>query len=109
VSKLRTVINQDVIFFCPGCENTHSVNVIRDTRPRWTFNGSAEKPTFSPSILVTTRWSQNDKDMKDEICHSFIKDGQIQFLDDCTHKLKGQTVEIPEWPYKFGEYGGVVD
>ena len=28
-------------------------------------------------------------------CHSFIKDGQIQFLGDCTHSLAGQTVALP--------------
>lgn len=31
-----------------------------------------------------------------KICHSFIKDGMIQFLGDCTHELKGKTVKLPE-------------
>lgn len=30
-------------------------------------------------------------------CHSFVVDGQMQFLGDCTHALAGQTVPIPEW------------
>jgi hypothetical protein len=29
-------------------------------------------------------------------CHSFLVDGQIQFLGDCTHALAGQTVPLPE-------------
>jgi hypothetical protein len=32
------------------------------------------------------------------VCHSFVTDGRIQFLNDCTHPLAGQTVDIPEWP-----------
>lgn len=49
-----------------------------------------DKPTFSPSLLC------NGFDPKSR-CHSFVKEGMIQFLDDCHHTLKGQTVEIPEW------------
>ena len=56
----------------------------------WTFNGSIESPTFSPSLLC----NQDDPGSR---CHSFVKDGKIQFLNDCWHELRGQTVEIPEW------------
>lgn len=31
------------------------------------------------------------------VCHSFITDGQIQFLNDCTHPLAGQTVPLPNF------------
>lgn len=33
-------------------------------------------------------------------CHSFIRDGQWQFLSDCAHSLAGQTVPmvpVPDW------------
>lgn len=32
------------------------------------------------------------------VCHSFVTDGRIQFLSDCTHSLAGQTVDLPEMP-----------
>jgi hypothetical protein len=48
-----------------------------------------DRPTISPSLAVGPNTSFR--------CHSFIRDGQIQFLDDCWHELKGQTVEIPDW------------
>jgi hypothetical protein len=32
----------------------------------------------------------------ERVCHSFVTDGKIQFLGDCTHALAGQTVELPE-------------
>ena len=34
----------------------------------------------------------------DTVCHSFVTDGRIQFLGDCTHSLAGQTVDLPEFP-----------
>lgn len=73
------------VFHCPGCKNAHPVDV-----PRWTWNGSMDRPTFSPSLMC------NGHDPASR-CHSFIKDGQIQFLADCHHALAGQTVEIPDW------------
>ena len=94
------------IFFCPGCDGTHSVN-SHPNGPRWTYNGDPVRPTFTPSILVTTRWSANDPDEKDEICHSFVTDGHIQFLGDCTHVLAGQTVALEPWPYAPGAFGGI--
>jgi len=33
-------------------------------------------------------------DVPDMCCHSFITDGQIKFLGDCTHELAGQTVAL---------------
>lgn len=34
-----------------------------------------------------------DKQPK-HVCHSFVTDGKIQFLSDCTHDLAGQTVDM---------------
>jgi hypothetical protein len=77
--------NELYVFHCPGCGYGHNVPV-----PRWTWNGSLDKPTFSPSLDV-------NKQHPEYRCHSFIKDGQIQFMNDSCHKLKGQTVDLPDW------------
>lgn len=77
-------------FDCPGCGIGHSFRV-EGNGPRWTFNGDVDKPTFSPSLLV--RWRHQDRDM---VCHSFVTDGRMQFLTDCTHSLAGQTIDMPE-------------
>lgn len=70
-------------YMCPGCGYTHAVN------PKvHQFNGSMDKPTFSPSLLQN--WTPG------KTCHSYIRDGKIQFLMDCHHALKGETVELPE-------------
>jgi len=60
----------------------------------WSFNGDMNVPTFRPSYL--TWWDEGDPPVPKR-CHSFIKEGRIQFLSDCTHALADQTVEIPDW------------
>lgn len=76
---------------CPGCRYPHVAD------KRWAFNGSLESPTLSPSLLVTTP-GVDDGEWKIEAtrCHSFVTDGRIQFLSDCTHELAGQTIDLPE-------------
>lgn len=99
-------------FDCPGCGCTHAIPVGAGKGPRWGFNGSVDRPTFTPSLLA--RWTRSEPpvtgDNLDEwkrapwtqtkvahVCHSFITDGRIQFLGDCTHALAGQTVDLPTY------------
>jgi len=53
--------------------------------------GSYDKPTFQPSLLIN-----KDKQGDYPLCHTFITDGKIQFLVDCTHALAGQTIEMED-------------
>lgn len=82
-----------VSFDCPGCKDFHTIPV---TGPRaWGFNGSLERPTLTPSILARSR-VHTDAGIVESVCHSFLTDGRLQFLGDCTHALAGQTVDLPE-------------
>lgn len=85
-------------FWCPGCDDPHMVWVNEGSG--WTFNGDTTRPTFSPSLLVNGGGVVPGT----PVCHSFIRNGQIEFLSDCSHALAGQTVPIPEWPKP--NYGG---
>lgn len=79
-----------VSFYCPGCKHEHTVNVEQDGEViPWGFNGDLQNPKFTPSVLCY--WPNNTSYR----CHSFVTNGHIQFLDDCTHDLKNQTVELP--------------
>ena len=80
-------------FICPGCDEVHAFN---DT---WQFNQDFENPTISPSFLMRgTRFvSEHSTKQEPYVCHSFIKEGKIQYLGDCTHKLANQTVELPHF------------
>jgi hypothetical protein len=84
------------IFDCPGCKCSHEVYVRPHISPNgasWDFNGNTEKPTFKPSILSKVSRPDGTKTM---VCHSFVTDGKIQYLPDCTHELTGQTIEMPD-------------
>ncbi|ROI02884.1 anaerobic dehydrogenase [Kaistella haifensis] len=80
------------LFDCPGCKCSHYINTNPANGAVWEFNFDMKRPTVSPSIFV----NRGSLDKRMPQCHSFIKDGQIQFLNDCTHNLAGHTVEIPD-------------
>lgn len=91
-------------FMCPGCRKMHWINdkeTNKEKEPHyrylkehnlklpdvWEFNNDFERPTVRASVLT---WNDESR------CHSFITDGKIQFLSDCTHELAGKTVELPD-------------
>lgn len=81
------------VFFCEGCGCGHGFNVNPDRgKPTWTYNNDAERPTVQPSILVRSGNAQGPT-----VCHSFITNGQIQYLTDCTHTLAGQTIDLTDF------------
>jgi hypothetical protein len=51
------------------------------------FNGDFDKPTLTPSLLYQGFALR---------CHSYVTDGRIQYLSDCSHALVGQTIDLPE-------------
>jgi hypothetical protein len=89
--KTKEISNQKGELFgyvidCPACGYPH----VFETG-RWTFNGDYGRPTFRPSMLVNANMPQLGPR-----CHSFVTDGKIQFLSDCTHSMAGKTVELPD-------------
>jgi hypothetical protein len=64
----------------------------------WEFSGSLERPTLSPSILVHPHGALADDGSvyQSHRCHSFVRDGRIEYLGDSTHALAGQTVDLPD-------------
>lgn len=81
-------------FYCPGCKQEHPYHVANPHRGAsetvWTWNGSMEAPTFSPSLLVYPSPGQPR-------CHCFVRDGRIEFCGDSDHALAGQTVPMVPW------------
>lgn len=96
---IHEIADKHYAFWCEGCDESHQFT------DQWEFNHDFDKPTLNPSYLT---WNdpnpnvdpKNDPDGKYRNgfrCHSFIRDGMIQYLDDCTHALAGQTVAMKEW------------
>lgn len=102
-------------FWCPSCGEAHWISIAPQ---HWTWNGRSELPTFTPSILVRSGhyldgvkageegcWCRYNADHPEDgipfsclRCHSFVTDGRIQYLSDCSHHLADQTIPIPAWP-----------
>jgi len=49
------------------------------------WSGNVDKPTLKPSIKTTCN---------NTVCHSFVNNGIIEFLGDCTHEFKNKKVEL---------------
>lgn len=113
MKKLDTYPDGTRVFYCPGCKNHHGVNIPGGAQ--WEITGPVDCPTIRPSILVRgfqnppgdpEDWPKNPDGSyqlgpdgkilggKNMRCHSFITDGQIQFLSDCAHELAGKTVPM---------------
>ncbi|RYG88824.1 MAG: ammonia monooxygenase [Alphaproteobacteria bacterium] len=99
------VDQRSLAFWCPGCDAEHCCGVKNtgDARPIWTWNDDLDRPTLQPSVLIRTGRAvdpnfQPEPGDPPEVCHSYVTDGRIQFLSDCTHGLAGQTVDLPRWP-----------
>lgn len=78
------VSNSDrYLFECPACECCHYIN---DT---WTITGG-DNLTVRPSIFV----NKDRANPEAHVCHLYITDGNIQYLEDCSHEYAGKTVEM---------------
>jgi hypothetical protein len=103
--KIQEYKNQknSYYFFCPGCNEFHSV---RTTTPhndglKFELQGNKENPTFVPIAQPIPRTIEKfNKSTHDSIpgytCLSIIRSGHIRFLPQSTHLLAGQQVELPE-------------
>lgn len=118
--KLRSIEGNRVAFMCPGCNQMHQVKVGiqgKSEESTWMWNGDADIPTFTPSIVIDTvrhPMSREDTIAYNQIvashgtpvavadprfhrrCHSFVTNGRIQFCPDSNHSLSGQTVDLPD-------------
>jgi len=95
--------NGELIWHCPGCDESHMVPV--EGPNAWEFNGDIQYPTLSPSIKVTGVEKMTDAEYEELregktivprpfVCHSFLKNGVMEFLSDSTHSRAGQSVAL---------------
>ncbi len=111
-SILRAVTHGELqypclMFVCPGCKEIggtglHMLPVNTDKKhPAWEWDRNFERPTLAPSILTRMGPAENQA-----ICHSFLRGGVFEFLNDSTHSLAGTHApmpDLPDWVIKEGE------
>ncbi len=84
MSKTSRTDDGRTLFWCVGCDEHHWID------DSWAITGPEDKPTFSPSVLCAGFSAHSIE----RTCHSFIREGMIEYLSDCTHSLAGQTVQM---------------
>lgn len=113
MAKIHVCQNGFIIFRCPGCGESHGINTDPAhpnelTNAKWSWNGSVDAPTFAPSILVRGTHQITDDEHKiimaggkvtprDYVCHSFVREGRIEFCSDSTHEHAGKILDLPEF------------
>ena len=100
LNPVRSKDERSVMFYCEGCKMAHRV-IVKGGKPIWEWNDDLEKPTISPYIRV--QWEDGEDYIK-KVCHSYVKDGMIQYLGDCTHELAGKTVPLKPWKEIYPNY-----
>jgi hypothetical protein len=97
MKKFETAIEILYLFHCPACKFDHMVRTKGDG-PTWEVTGIEEdNPTVSPSILVNAYVLGGDK------CHSFVRNGKIEYLPDCSHSLAGKIADMVDYDTE-GDY-----
>lgn len=110
ISPVLRRTTQGLVFYCMGCKARHQI-YLDGNGARWSWDGNAEEPTFSPSVLVESirhdltpaQWEEYDTICSQQgmaaamnhpvygwRCHTFIRGGYIEYLDDCSHTLRGR-------------------
>lgn len=75
---VRSPATGEQVLFCTDPEYSPCV---------WTFNGDMDRPTFSPSMLLYPNAIHGRE-------HFFVRDGKIEYLQDCDHPMAGMTVDM---------------
>lgn len=97
-----------IAHWCPACKGLHpfAIETRNHSGAIWTWDNNVERPTFSPSmnIRIGPYPAEPGQPGRTDVCHYFLRGGQIQFLGDCTHDMRGQTVEMPDMPPHWPEF-----
>ncbi len=115
-----------VAFHCPGCRRDHliptrlapagmTLSAASNIRNIWTFDDDYTLPTLFPAVLVRVPLRPEDPShgccgcrpvhcrcrvLRAPFvytCHSFVRDGQIQYLPGTTNPYAGRLLWLPEY------------
>lgn len=92
------------LHWCPACKEPHQY-VVGGSPGHWTFNNDFQKPTFYPSMRLSTNIPRSPEEKVNRVsytqCHYWVREGRIEFCTDSPHALAGQTVPLSAWPEQF--------
>ncbi|BCM95221.1 hypothetical protein [Burkholderia phage FLC6] len=126
-SKLRSWSDNrgrsGLTYWCQGCQTCHQITTQGGPPGQnWTWNGDVNKPVFGPSVLTRSghymdshkpgddcwctfneKHPEDERDFECQQCHTWVgcngaKPGEVYFLGDCSHELKGKILPFPDLP-----------
>jgi hypothetical protein len=87
---------QFIEFRAPDLFGEHilRIKVIEGAKPApvWKLSGGEHRASLLPSVLIKTV----DAKGKEWISHFYVSRGRIRYLNDCTHKHAGHTLDMLE-------------
>lgn len=88
-ASIKTATHLKIRF--PGPSGTMYLPVCLNSKVdlSWLWNGDIYAPTLTPS--VHSRLGPVDNET---ICHSWVREGRVEFLGDSTHEYAGQTLDL---------------
>lgn len=88
-ASLKTATHLKLRF--PGPSGTMYLPVCLNSKEEksWLWNGDVYAPTLTPSVC--TRMGHADHET---ICHSWVREGRVEFLGDSTHEHAGKTLDL---------------
>ena len=86
-----------LLFHCPGCKCDHWLNpATHKVTEDW------NTPTVTPRwSMLWNEWGTSEKGAMKKLyqgrCHILILEGQLQYQHDCTHSLRGKTIDMVDF------------
>lgn len=97
--KQHLRVSDNYWFKCPGCKSHHCI-VLDGTQKGWQVV-SREPLSITPSVKVSTNTGPNTPEIV--LCHLYITNGGIDYLNDCRHELAGKRVPLELPTIDLGE------
>lgn len=95
--RFRRAEDGGVIFWCPGCDEPHHAPGLRDPKGWFVVWQGVDQPSAQPSYKH--QWTVLEGGVEvSKCCHYVLTAGVLHFQTDCTHHLKGKSVQAPDWP-----------
>ncbi len=80
-------------YWCPACDSMHGI-CIEGPEPRWSWNGSLDAPTLTPSVLS---YLPRPDGSRETLCHHFLTDGRVVVCGD-SPKHPNESLPLPPLP-----------
>jgi hypothetical protein len=91
--SVATSENNEVCFYCPGCDDLHRLRVGGENPP-YRHNNDLTNLTITPTITLS--WGETPEER--QRCRFQLIRHQIRYFSNCTHEYAGKSLMLPSIP-----------